>query len=138
MAALALWMSFPTAVCVCPDGAFRLSCRTHEQAAAAETAMDATPDCCRRSHAVERTACCCERAANGSGVANKGCTRITNPTVAAPIPASTHARGNGDVVHGLVAIEPFPPAAALAAAQPATMDTGPPVDLVISLHCLLI
>jgi hypothetical protein len=71
-------------------------------------------------------------------VSSKGCTPISTDPAVAPIPPSNHVNADAALALDTVSLELSLTRAALVVTQPATIATGPPIDLVISLHCFLI
>jgi hypothetical protein len=141
MIALALWMSFPSTGCRCADGGFKYFCSHGQSGLNQPTAADSSVtkvDCCQHRNAVTQTDNCDHSALAGSQISSRGCTPITNAPAVAPVPPSTHITHDSTIALGTVLFDFSPTLASLTATQPATIATGPPVDLVVSLHCFLI
>ena len=138
---LAGWIGWPSTGCFCEDGGFRFFCDAHRHgssSARVHQASDGLRGCCDHSRSVAQRDCC-ERSASASRrVSNPGCTPVTKPPVIAPLVTSKHIPTDEVVALCTLPVEARPTSAAFAATQPAQLDTGPPVDLVISLQCLLI
>ena len=138
---LAVWIGWPNTGCFCADGGFRFFCDAHKYDPSLARVRQTTEGqrvCCEHLRLVAHGDCCKESNPSGSRVASPGCTAASKPSLIAasitPKPSST-----GHTVNlNTVPVEAGPMPAALAATRRAKIDTGPPVDLVISLHCLLI
>src|SRR5262245_18423310 len=140
MIALALWMSFPNAGCRCANGAFKFFCNGHGQSAPSNAADLAVTEhgCCHHRRPVARADCHDKSTPLGGQVCSKGCTQLANPPAVAPVPQSSHIVPDSAVALDTVPLDVSVTLVALVATQPITDGTGPPVDLVISLHCILI
>ena len=130
---LAGWIGWPSTGCFCADGGFRFFCDAHKH-----QANDGQRGCCDHSRSVAQRDCCERSAPASRRVSNPGCTPIAKPAVIAPLVTSKHIPTDEVVALCPLPVEARPTSAAFAATQPAQLDTGPPVDLVISLQCLLI
>src|SRR5262245_17532386 len=140
MTALALWTSFPRAACLCANGEFKFFCAHGGSAAKRSSSTDlavSKVDCCHGNAATEA-----DRADRTTPPAaqcsHKGCTRVTNPPVVAPAPHSSHVTTDSAEAVATIPVGILVPSATYAVPQAPTNGTGPPVDLVISLHRILI
>jgi len=139
MAIQAIWMGCPGVGCVCPDGRVKLFCDAYFAAASISK---------NRSRASEARSCCDQALASrgggdcpghpGTGLSGRGCTRVVETPVLATAPAKDFAPdftpgfGETAAVCSDAAPEPYFPT------RLTRTDTGPPTDLVLTLHRLLI
>ena len=141
MALATLWIGLPSTACRCANGGFKLFCDAHKQSVANEPdyhASTAKLDCCRHGKTVAQTDCCKRTGSPNGQLSSQGCTRISNSPVLAPVPSSSQIAPDHTIGLNAIPIDLSPAIVALATTQPNTVDTHPPVDLVIALHCFLI
>ena len=131
-----LWGTLPSSFCVCANGNVMLFCKMHEQLEAAKP-LD-NDSCCSVKKSEQTVGCCGQSQPIGSRWTSKGCTRVTNSQSVATMTASSKLRPAVNLDQSDQPIDPTfskPVSVALADSRP---SPGPPTDLVISLHRLLI
>ena len=137
MAALLLCSTLPSTGCVCANGTLKLFCdsQSHESNGPKVTEVS---KCCPAKQAGKHSACCGEPQPSGTRFSNQTCTRVSNAQTTATVPAISKAKPNSALALGGLPAELTPTFATAAAAPKSHRQTGPPPDLVIELHCLLI
>lgn len=131
-----LWSALPSTFCVCADGKLMLSCSRHGPEAAHET-RGANP-CCKASRPNQKVVCPDESQRAEGQWTSKNCSRVTNTRSVATMSAWSKVRADMGLslsVHPADLTCHKPDAVVAANSQP---STGPPRDIVISLHCMLI
>jgi len=144
MVGLSIWVGWPSTGCVCADGGFKLFCSGHKHNDLADLSGEsgeASGDCCdRHNTAVHDTLTnrdCCDPCPVESQITRQGCRPVVNePVVVAP--ASKILSTDHSVAFDGLPVDRAPSLASYLTARLNRIDTGPPTDLVISLHCLLI
>ena len=155
LAALTLGTGLPGSACICADGSYKLHCSHGQPSASGWDRADlaAETDCCQatvgasccdhdrssyRRHAAQAASCDDASRQTGPSLTSRGCTPVSAAPAVAPAPESSQSSLDLAVASHQPTLDlPCLPAA-LHAAQPVPFDTGPPPDLVITLHCLLI
>jgi hypothetical protein len=131
-----LWSALPSSVCVCADGKLMLFCSLHGPEAGHET-RGASP-CCKASRENQKVGCPDESQRAERQWTSKSCSRVTNTRSVATVSAWSKVRADAGLslsVHP-ADLSCHKPVAVVAVNSQSS--TGPPRDIVISLHCLLI
>jgi hypothetical protein len=91
--------------------------------------------CCE---AEPMTSCCRKSELDGTRMCSQSCTRVSNAQTSATVPTIANAKPESTLAFDSF-LHPFASTFAnAAAATEVDRQTGPPPDLVIELHCLLI
>ncbi len=140
MILLAIFASLPATSCYCADGHLKLFCGGHYAGSPSPTAK-ASPDCCQCDHDADEAAnhgsdCCHGKDSSQPG--GNRCQEISKSlttTVASISLPALDSHVFAVLPAEVVVHHAFP---SLRNAQLERIESGPPVDLVIALHTLLI
>ena len=140
MAIQAIWIGCPSVGCVCPDGRVKLFCEAYFAGVSISKSRNQaseTRPCCEQALASRGDGDCPGHP--GTGLSGRGCTRVVETPALATAPAAkdfardfTPGFGGTAAVCSDAAPEPYFPT------RLTRTDTGPPTDLVLMLHRLLI
>ena len=130
---LALWMGLPSTACRCANGAVKLFCHGPGPI---EPNPGRRGDCCQHTSAKLNSDSHHPTTPTDCHYSCKGCSRVSNPQAVPPLARSSAGAELAITHHGAIAIAPVH--AGITAIHSLALATGPPVDLVISLHCILI
>lgn len=143
MTALTLWMCWPNTACLCADGHVKLFCFGQHGPPGDPSHGPTTTksSCCDHPAVADRQANqgdCCSRPARASAeLRGQGCRSLAGETPTVTSSATTKAPSDSVLAVNVSPLYELP-ASGIVTAQPTPVDTGPPVDLHITLQHLLI
>ena len=142
LAIISIWIGWPNTGCVCADGGYRIFCDAHRQESPSTPPDHPRAECCQHRDVAQepvRNHDCCDRFVAGAEIAGPGCTPVVNSPVLAPTAPVSETRSLDHAVTLYLYTAAFAPSVVgFAAIHGPTFYTVPPVDLVITLHCILI
>lgn len=140
MAPLALWSGLPFSACICADGHYELFCAAHSRQASASAACCS---CCPTAKSCCKHSTCCASSEGGAdrcaSNGNSCCTQVGRVTFVPPASAAAPIMD----CHALAIILPVADVTAhmtvrTLASRIFALDTGPPLDLVVTLQRFVI
>ena len=136
--ALVLLNSLPSYCCVCANGSFKFFCDGPATPKSIRVAAEFTEsDCCRAKKAVE-TRGCCGPSEHKEREFSQGCKRVARQPNPARLSDSLHNTVGSCAAFFCLSFEPASVSSTSLDASPNHAGAGPPVDLVIQLHRILI
>ena len=139
--ALTLWIGNPSTACQCANGNIKLFCDTHKQLHENEPTGHSPAvgvDCCQNVATVAQTDSVKRTRPPGGDVSSQSCTRINSSAVMLPTQTSVELAPVHAFTFPIISFECSPSLAAFTVVSAEPVDTGPPRDLVVALHCFLI
>jgi hypothetical protein len=137
MVAIMLWGAFPSSVCVCANGALKLYCASipHEQQTLEVAEVG---QCCAAAKLGQAVAGNNESRSSPSQFAGPGCSRVSSSPDVATVRITSKVTLDVESAVSALPPEQRPTPCAATISSVLQRNIGPPPDLVIRLHCLLI